>query len=414
VRHFFWILTALFVALLVLMFTFGTSRRDPNEIVIWTQDLAAGRSVLDSLLDEFMVAHPGIRVHETYYETEELRSNYIIAAIGGSGPDLVYGPADQVGPFQVMGIIQPLDSLFTSEFLGDFIPQGLVRYKGHLYMLADRVGNHLMLVYNRKLVQRPPTTTDELVEMGRRLTKDVDGDGVIDQYALAWNYVEPFFFIPFLVGYGGWVMDEQGNPTLDTPATVKACQFILDLRNKYKIIPREADLDMVNSLFKMGRAAMVINGPWSWRSYQEAGVDMGLALLPKVSETGLYAAPMISATGYCVNVNTRGQRLQNTLEVLKFVTSARAQVRFSRALTVVPSRRSAQRDPTVMNNEMLRISQQEIALGRPMPIGPEMRAIWDAMRPAYQSVLNGTMTPEEAAHVMQAEAIKKIREMREE
>jgi len=414
VRNFFWILIALFLVLLVLMFTFGTSRRDPNEIVIWTQDLAPGRAVLDSLLAEFTAAHPGIRVHETYYETEELRSNYIIAAIGGSGPDLVYGPADQVGPFQVMGIIQPLDSLLPPDFLQDFIPQGLVRYKGHLYMLADRVGNHLMLVYNRKLVQNPPTTTDELVKMGLHLTKDLNGDGVVDQYALAWNYVEPFFFIPFLVGYGGWVMDEQGNPTLDTPATVKACQFILDLRNKYKIIPREADLDMVNSLFKMGRAAMVINGPWSWRSYQEAGVDMGLALLPKVSETGLYAAPMISATGYCVNVNTRGDRLRNTLAVLKFVTSTQAQIRLSRALTVVPSRKSAQESPVVRDNEMLRLSREQIALGRPMPIGPEMRAIWDAMRPAYQSVLNGTMTPEEAARVMQAEAIKKIREMREE
>lgn len=413
-RYYFWLLIALFAALVVLMFTFGRSRRDPNEIVIWTQDLAPGRAVLDSLLDEFMATHPGVRVHETYYETEELRSNYIVAAIGGSGPDLVYGPADQVGPFQVMGIIQPLDSLLSEAFLQDFIPQGLVQYKGHLYMLADRVGNHLMLVYNRELVHKPPETTDELIEMGKRLTRDLNGDGVTDQYALAWNYVEPFFFIPFLVGYGGWVMDEQGNPTLDTPATVKACKFILDLRNKYRIIPREADLDVVNSLFKMGRAAMVINGPWSWRSYQEAGVDMGLALLPKVSETGLYAAPMVSATGYCVNVNTSGERLRNTLDILKFVTSTEAQVRLSRALTVVPSRRSAQRDPFVQNNDMLRISQQEIALGKPMPIGPEMRAIWDAMRPAYQSVLNGTMTPEEAAKRMQEEAVKKIREMREE
>jgi len=46
-----------------------------------------------------------------------------------------------------------------------------------------------------------------------------------------------------------------------------------------------------------------------------------------------------------------------------------------------------------------------------MPIDPAMRAIWDAMRPAYQSVINGTMTPKQAAEAMQREAEKKIAEM---
>ena len=46
--------------------------------------------------------------------------------------------------------------------------------------------------------------------MGKELTSDTDGDGRIDQYALTWNYTEPFFFIPFLTGFGGWVYDDQG------------------------------------------------------------------------------------------------------------------------------------------------------------------------------------------------------------
>lgn len=52
-------------------------------------------------------------------------------------------------------------------------------------------------------------------------------------------------------------------------------------------------------------------------------------------------------------------------------------------------------------------------VGRPMPIVPELRAIWDAMRPSYQAVLGGTETPEQAANEMQRSAIQKIREMNE-
>ena len=50
-------------------------------------------------------------------------------------------------------------------------------------------------------------------------------------------------------------------------------------------------------------------------------------------------------------------------------------------------------------------------LGRRMPIVPEMRAIWDVMRPALQNVMNGETTPAEAAQAMQEDAIRKIAEM---
>jgi maltose-binding protein MalE len=46
-----------------------------------------------------------------------------------------------------------------------------------------------------------------------------------------------------------------------------------------------------------------------------------------------------------------------------------------------------------------------------MPINPEMRAIWDAMRPPYQNIFNGRLTPEQAAAEMQRLADQKIAEM---
>jgi maltose-binding protein MalE len=48
-----------------------------------------------------------------------------------------------------------------------------------------------------------------------------------------------------------------------------------------------------------------------------------------------------------------------------------------------------------------------------MPVIPEVRAIWDAMRPSYQAVLAGTKTAEQAASDMQALALRRIKEMNE-
>ena len=81
-------------------------------ITLWHQDRIDVRVVLQRQLDRFMRLHPEVRVEQLFKETEELRSGFIIAALAGQGPEIVYGPADQVGPFEIMSIILPLEGLF--------------------------------------------------------------------------------------------------------------------------------------------------------------------------------------------------------------------------------------------------------------------------------------------------------------
>jgi maltose-binding protein MalE len=185
-----------------------------------------------------------------------------------------------VGPFEVMNIILPLEKLFDSTWCAQYDPKGMTWYHGHLYQVADKLGNHLSLVYNKKLVPEPPTTEQELVAIGKRVTADLNGDGKTDRYGLAWNYTEPFFFIPFMTGFGGWIRDENGVPTLDSRGTSDGLKFIKELRDVYRIIPNEADYEIADLLFKDGNAGMIINGDWSWAGYQKAGIDIGVAPLP--------------------------------------------------------------------------------------------------------------------------------------
>ncbi len=387
--------------------------QDPNRIIIWHQMRVDERLVLADQLNQFMELHPGFTVEEIYKETEELRSGFIIAAIAGQGPDLVYGPSDQVGPFETMEIIDPLETLFERDFLDSFTPEALTYYKGHLYQIADKLGNHLTLIYNRHLLQEPPRTNLELMETGIGLTRDLDGDGKTDQYALTWNYTEPFFFIPFMTGYGGWVMDEEGAPTLNSPGTVNGLKFIQKLRDSLRIIPGEADYNIADILFKDGRSAMIINGDWSWAGYEKAGIDFGVAPLPQIRETGLWCAPMVSPKGYSLNANVPEEKRALVIELLRFLMRPDVQLQTARELWTMPTRLDAIESDFVQTNEILKNSAIQIQRGRTMPVVPELRAIWDAMRPAYQAVLGGASTPEEAARDMQELALRKIKEMNE-
>jgi arabinogalactan oligomer/maltooligosaccharide transport system permease protein len=404
------VLTSIIFLLLV---TSCGRKENLNRIVIWHQMRVDERLILEDQIKKFMDIHPGIKVEAIYKETEELRSGFIIAAIARQGPDLVYGPSDQIGPFQVMNIIQPLENLFTKEWLDSINPKGLTWYKGHLYQIADKLGNHLTLVYNKKLVSVPPQTDGELITLGKKLTTRKNGDGKIDQYGLVWNYTEPFFFIPFMSGFGGWVMDDSGRPTLDNQGVIDGLRFVKQLRDEYKIIPAEADYNIADALFKDGKAAMIINGDWSWSGYRKAGIDIGVAPLPKIEKTGLWCSPMISPKGFSLNINVSQDKRPIVLELLKFLMSPENQLATAKQLNTMPTQKVLYDDPFIKNDEILRNSQIQIDRGRPMPVVPELRAIWDAMRPSYQAVLGGVKSAETAAHDMQVLALQKINEMNE-
>ena len=90
------------------------------ELNIWHQMLYENRQVLREVCDDYENNNANIEVNLTYRETEELRSSYQAAAMGGSGPELIYGPSDQIGPFSVMNIIKPMDDLLPDSYFEQF------------------------------------------------------------------------------------------------------------------------------------------------------------------------------------------------------------------------------------------------------------------------------------------------------
>jgi maltose-binding protein MalE len=385
----------------------------PNRILIWHQMRPDERDVLQRQIDRYMKLHPGIIVSQVYKETEELRSGYIIASIAGQGPDLVYGPSDPVGVYEATKTIRPLEGLFSNEYLAAFDTTALLRYKGHLYQIADKIGNHLALVYNKKYVQHPPTTDVELIDECKKIQEKYGYvNGKPNVYGLSWNYTEPFFFIPFYTGFGGWIFADDGvTPTLDNPAMVNALNFVRRLRDVYKIVPAEADYNIADALFKDGKSAMIINGDWSWAGYAQQGIDIGVAPLPRITSTGLWCAPMTSPKGYSINVNVADRKLPVVLDLLRYLLSEQNELELVRTLNTAPTLKALYSNPEVESNEILRNSLIQIRHGRSMPVVPEMRAIWDAMRPSYQAVMGGAESPERAAKEMQELAKRKIRDM---
>lgn len=386
----------------------GPPASGPVVIGIWHQKDGAERTFFDARIAEYNRQHAGkVRVEPLWRETEELRNLFVIASVGGQGPDLIFGPSDNMSILAMTGSVMPISDVLPDTFLVRFDSSGVLGWNGQRWLVADQVGNHLAFVYNKKLLPEVPETWAELLPKLQALTRDTNGDGRNDAYGLTWNYTEPFFFVPFLTGAGGWMMTPDGTPTLDNAQTVEAIRFVLALRDRYKVIPGESDYNVAETLFKEGRAAAVINGPWAWAGYGEAGIDYGIARIPKMPG-GRWSAPVTSSKGYSVNVNVPDWKKPYVRDLLVYLTNAPMQAQMAQQLATIPTLPAVLNSPAVTANPTLQASLQQVAVGRPMPLAPQMRQVWDGMRGPYQAVMSGSVTPEQGARQMQGEVQKRI------
>jgi maltose-binding protein MalE len=138
-------------------------REAPDRLVIWHQKTGAERTFFEEIIREYGRRNPGDKVTALYREGEELRNSFIIAAVAGQGPDLVFGPSDNVAIFARTRVIRPWDEVLDAGFLDRFTGDGIVHWEGNPWLVADQIGNQLMLVYNRRMVERPPATLGEVV-----------------------------------------------------------------------------------------------------------------------------------------------------------------------------------------------------------------------------------------------------------
>ena len=401
----------LVLALVLALGSCAPSRDEAHHVTIWEQMEPAEQALLAEHIAVFEEEHPGVTVDVVHFETENLRNNFQTAALARTGPDLVYGPSDHVGPFSIMGLIEPLENLVPADTLALYLDDAKPSLEGVVYRLADQVGNHLTLVRNTAFVPEAPTDTEELLAIARAHTVDEDGDGRTDRYGLVFNLNEPFWLVPWLGGYGGWVMDEHARPTLDSEGMRGALTLVRRFVDA-GVVPPSCDYPLADTLFKQGDAAMIINGPWSWQTYREQGIDIALSPIPRVSETGEWPKPATSSKGYSVNRWVPESRRELVVELLLHLTSAPVVGRVSLELGALPSRVDVARWPRIQEDPTLQASWDQLVKGRLMPVVPEMRVIWDVMRPGLQRVVSGSATPDEAAARMQEEALRKIEEMK--
>ncbi len=380
----------------------GPKEAGPMTINLWTKEGEAdgGLQYVQALADAYTAAHPNVTFVVTNKEVETLREDFQTASLANAAPELLWTVSDHLGPFTAADLIQPVDSLVDlTKYVGS-ATAAVQSPDGKTWGVPISNGNHLMILFNKSLVEVAPANTDELLSWGAEFLAANPG-----KYPLVFNQTEAFWFVPWLGGFNGKVFAADGvTPTLDTPEMVATFNFLAQVKAA-GLIPAESDYDVSDAMFKEGNAAMIINGDWSLGGYKEAlGENLGVAPIPMVSATGTYPAPFTSGVFFMVPKGLEGEKLDAVVDFMKFATSKENQVDMVTKLSRLPALTEALSDPIITGDPILSGSAAQMSHGFPMPTVLEMRCVWDGIKPELLPTYAGTQTGEVAAANAQAAA----------
>jgi len=353
-----------------------------GKIVIWGAGDDRGRAAWERIGAQFE-ADTGVGlVIET---PDPITDKFQQAAATGDGPDLIFFAHDRFGEWGNSGLISAIDiEPELRETIEDFAWDAVtVGDKVFGYpMFAEAVS----LIYNKKYIQTPPASFEEIVA-GINVPAGVE--------PIMWDYNNTYFSMPLLAANGGYAFEKiDGNYNADetgvnNDGAVKGAQMIRSLIDAG--MPVGIDYGIMDAEFAEGKVGMIINGPWSWSGYEEAGIDFGLAAIPSVD--GAAAKPFVGVWSIGVNASSPNKDLVK-LFMEEYVLN-------DEALTAIVAAglNGAMVDKTVaatQNDARLAITLESAKAGVPMPNNPEMGAFWSAMGPALGNITSGRQEVQEA------------------
>ncbi len=382
-------------------------------ITLWETLPQAQARLLAEEIEAFQEEFSAFAVTQQHYDNPESFMTPLMA--GQTNFDLILASPALLGSLWREKQLAPMSDFFPPSFIDGFASitlEGASREK-ELWGLPDTAGFHLMLFYNRDLVDTPPADTEELLDLAQRLTRASPSGGATSRWGLGVNSYDPLWLVPWLTPYEGWLTDSAGQPTLDTPAMAAA----LTLHRRWHTGPDSdealptgpapvATYEEMRAQFLQADMAMVIDGEWALAELARIpNLDWGVALLPASlppeAEEGQPAGPLVLARYWGVSRSATGNRALAAAAFLEYITRPERQLAWTTEFGLLPTRRQALDDPTIVNNAALRVSARQMQAGRVVPLGTNINLILDAMREPLRGVVEGELSPSDAAQMMQ-------------
>jgi arabinogalactan oligomer/maltooligosaccharide transport system permease protein len=368
-------LGALLLALLCLA---PALARAADPVRLWHAYRDAEQDALVAVI-EAHTATTGTKVELLQVAHESFGSKLAAAIPMGDGPDLFIDSHERIGDYRLRGLLGPADAALESD--AAFTPNALaaVRQNGVTWGLPLSQKS-VALYVNTDLVplDRVPADLEGIAELTASLPPGV--------YPLAYEAQGAYGHMPLLLAFGGRMLDEQQQFAFIGPeaeASLALAKHLVDSG----AVPGDADGALVQNVFRSGRAAFAISGPWLASDIRGADLNYRVVPLP----LGQPMRPPLTVES--VMLSPAGAARPEALALARHLAGAdAADLRQRRAGAL-----SARSDMSPPPGDLLLAGfAAQAPSAVPMPATPAMRSTWEPADRALRKVLRGQASPAHA------------------
>ncbi|GGM27907.1 maltose ABC transporter substrate-binding protein [Paraliobacillus quinghaiensis] len=356
----------------------------PEKLTIWINAEEKQEEAVGQIAEKY--------TEETGIEIEAIPINMLdqveklgVEGPAGNGPDVIFQPHDRIGDLVLKGLIDPVDlGDKTSEYAESAV--NAVTNDGDVWGYPA-VTETYALFYNSSLVDGTPETMEEIMTIAEEQTNAAN-----DEYGFLMEAANFYFTYPFFSGNGAYVFaNENGNYDisdigLNNEGAVEGGKLIQSWFDK-GYMPQDLTPDIMNGLFKEGKVATVINGPWMVREYSEAlGDDLKAAPLPLL-DNGENPKSFVGVKAYLLSYYSENKEWAQ--DFMSFVTNSENAMLYYDVAGEMPARVDSIDNPAIADDPIYSAFAEQATYGEPMPGVPAMQQVWDPINNALSFISKG-------------------------
>jgi arabinogalactan oligomer/maltooligosaccharide transport system substrate-binding protein len=346
-----------------------------GEVTLWHayQTGSAEEDTLAVLIGNAEDEFPNLTINVLQIPFDQIFNKWQTEVAAGGGPDMFVAPNDDLGNMARADLVENLDSYLAGK-LGGFSQVAIdgMKVGGSLYGVPESA-KAVALYYNKSLVDTPPTTTDELLQM-------------IEDGAPTTFFVGAYHLYGWAGAFGGELMDADGKCIADQGGWVEAGEYLLELKEAGAVF--DADYGVAEAPFRAGETAFFVNGPWALADYQkDLGDDLGVAPMP--TGPGGPGQPLNGIDGFYINPNSENK--DNAIALALFLVSQESSQIYTNQAGHVPIR-----DDVTPADDLNAGFAEASANGFPRPQSVEFGNFWAPFGDMWTKIMEGVSTPAEA------------------
>jgi multiple sugar transport system substrate-binding protein len=325
-----------------------------------------------AIVDAFHATTPNITVKVTVSDWDPYWDKLQTSIAGGDAPDVFAMDGPLFPDYQTRDVLLDLKPYIDREGydLGQLADQAVSDFTlpdGQFGLPRDL--NVVALYYNKKMfdtagIPYPDDTWDwaKLTEVAKQLT--LTSGGKTTQWGFYTESTDMENYWSELVWQNGGdiVSADHKTSLVGSDQAAGGIQFLQDLIWKDKVMPDASITDALGDAFEQGQAAMEANGSWLVATHQAAGLDFGIAPLPK-GPAG--QATSINPTGAVVYKGTKSP--DAAWAFVKYLASPAAQTKLMELKASLPANKSVLTGPFATSFDGAKVLADAIAYAHIKP-----------------------------------------------